>query len=803
MTLVRAAFSFVGFAFSVSLALAQPAAPTKEPAAPAAKTEVFQKTPTTVIQKAEASSKSANPPVDPLDWPMWRGPEQNGMSRETGLIDTFDLASKKNVLWSNPEAGGISTPIIFRGKLYTIVRHEHDTPREQEKVLCLNAATGEPIWQRTHNVYLSDVPAERVGWSCCVADAETGTIFAQGVNGYFECLDAETGKVIWSRSLHEEMGLLSTYGGRTNVPVVFDDLVIVSAVMIGWGDLARPAHRFLGMDKRTGEIRWLNGTKELPPDTTYSTPVIKVVDGQAQMIFGSSDGSYWGFQPRTGKPIWNYKLSRRGINVTPLVVGDTMYIAQGEENVTDIRMGAVAAVNLKGAKGDITDKKEHLLWQQFGVTIGKSSPILVDGRLYCIDDSSNLFIFDAETGKQITARPIKLLGALTRGSPLYADGRIYFATTTGLHVLQPTPEGAKIAVRARLASGKEEINASFVVSHGRLYIQTTLALYCLGKPDQQTAATEQPQPTPEPAGDKVATHLQVVPCELLMAPGQVQKFRVRTYNALGQFLAEVPATFTLAGPGTINDQGAYASAPGNQHTATILTAKAGELTGTARIRVVPPLPWKFDFNDIALAEVEHPVTKAKIIEGEPPITWVGIRHRHKIREIDGEKVMVKVNTIPLGTRSQGWMGPWNMSNYTIQADLRGRGTKVGFDNLLPDMGLIAQRYTLDMMGQKQQLQFRTWTSQIKTRFSKEVPFAWKPDVWYTMKFSASVEGGKAVLRGKVWERDKPEPTGWLIEAVDEEPNTVGAPGFFGNASVCEIHIDNVSVYPNPEKTAGK
>ncbi len=44
---------------------------------------------------------------------------------------------------------------------------------------------------------------------------------------------------------------------------------------------------------------------------------------------------------------------------------------------------------------------------------------------------------------------------------------------------------------------------------------------------------------------------------------------------------------------------------------------------------------------------------------------------------------------------------------------------------------------------------------------------------------------------------------WLIEAVDEEPNLVGAPGLFGNASVCEIHIDNVSVYPNPEKTAGK
>lgn len=790
MTLVRAVFSCVGLcsfvaaALSAPFALAQPAAPTKQPAAPA------------------ASSKSANAPVDPLDWPTWRGPEQTGSSRETGLIDTVDLPSKKNVLWKLPEAGGISTPIVFRGKLYTIVRKDHDTPREQEMVLCLNAATGEKIWERGHNVYLSDCPAERVGWSSCVADQETGTIFAQGVNGYFECLDAETGKVVWSRSLHEELGLLSTYGGRTNFPVVFDDLVIASAVIIGWGDMAKPAHRFIGMDKRTGEIRWFNGTKELPEDTTYSTPTIKVVDGQEQMIFGSSDGNVWGFQPRTGKPIWNYKLSRRGISVSPLVVGDMCYIAQGEENMDNTTMGCLAAINLKGAKGDITDKKEHLVWMQKKVVCGKSSPVIIDDRIYCVDDSSNLYIVDLKSGSLVGSKPTKLVGALTRASPLAVDGKIYMPTTSGLHILKPIPEGVKFLVKARLTT-QDDVSASMIASHGRIYLQTALALYCLGDANAKTGSTEPPKPTAEPVGDKKAAWLQVVPCEVLLPPSQVQKFRVRTFNSLGQFIEEVPAAFTLAGPGTINDQGAFASAPGNQHTATILTAKVGDLTGAARIRVVPPLPWKFDFNDIAIAEVENPVTKVKSIEGEPPITWVGVRHRHKIREVDGEKVMTKITTIPRGTRSQGWLGPWNMSNYTIQADLRGRGAKVGFDSLLPDMGLIAQRYTLDMMGQKQQLQFRTWTSQIKTRFSKEVPFTWKPDVWYTMKFSASVEGGKAVLRGKVWERDKPEPTGWLIEAEDEEPNLVGAPGLFGNASVCEILIDNISVYPNPEKPAGK
>ena len=124
-----------------------------------------------------------------------------------------------------------------------------------------------------------------------VADPASDTVFAHGVCGAFTAIDAATGKTKWQRSLHEEFGFLSTYGGRTNIPVVFEDLVIASAVVTGWGDTARPAHRFLGMDKATGQVRWMNGTKELPEDTTYSTPSIADFGGQAALVFGSSDGS--------------------------------------------------------------------------------------------------------------------------------------------------------------------------------------------------------------------------------------------------------------------------------------------------------------------------------------------------------------------------------------------------------------------------------------------------------------------------------------------------------------------------------
>jgi hypothetical protein len=80
--------------------------------------------------------------------------------------------------------------------------------------------------------------------------------------------------------------------------------------------------------------------------------------------------------------------------------------------------------------------------------------------------------------------------------------------------------------------------------------------------------------------------------------------------------------------------------------------------------------------------------------------------------------------------------------------------------------------------------------------SKTIDFQWKPDVWYTIKFSVANEGEKAVLRGKVWDRGKPEPEEWTIETEDIAPNRIGSPGLYGNATNGEIFLDNVIVTPN-------
>lgn len=719
--------------------------------------------------------------LDPLDWPSWRGAEQNGISRETGIIESWDPdaeGTEGNVLWRNAELGGIATPIVMRGKLYTVVRSQPGTHSEGEKVVCVDALSGKKIWENVNNVFLTDSPAERIGWASCAGDPETGNVYAYGSCGYLKCLDGETGETLWDHSLGEEYGLLTTYGGRLTTPIVFEDLVIVGGVIIGWGDAARPTHRHLAFDKKTGVCVWQNGTRPLPDDTTYSTPVTTLLDEQAAMVFGSGDGGVHAWQPRTGKPIWQFDFSLRGLNVSPVIDGNRVYMGQSEENADNPNtMGSIVCID--GTKsGDITETGQ--VWRLPGM-VGKSSPLLVDGRLYAFDDLAKLHVVDAATGKSV-GRPTRLIGTRMRASPIFADGKIYACSETAWHVLEPTKDGVKMVNRMRM-SGDDEILGSPIISHGRLYLPTTAQIYCLGRPDVKPTATARPAPPQEtPAGaDDAVAQVQLVPAESLLEPGEQQKLTVKLYNARGQFLREGKAQFTLAGPGDIAGDGTYQAASAPAHTATIVTAKVGDVDGQARIRVVPKLPWKFDF-----------------AAGEIPVTWVGARYRHIIREVDGRKVMVKLTTIPKGQRSQAVMGHDDLHDYTIQADVL--GTLASSDgrktDKLPDVGVIAQRYTMALMGEHQKIQLRSWTSQVATRFSKDVPFKWEPDTWYTMKFRAAAEDGKAVLKGKVWKRGDPEPEQWTIEAVDEVPNVVGSPGLFGNAQVSEVLIDNIAVSKN-------
>jgi outer membrane protein assembly factor BamB len=713
------------------------------------------------------------------DWPYWRGPLFNGTADATGLPDSWNPkgGAGSNVLWTRDDLGGPCTPIEMNGRLYSIQRSEPGTNRDGEKVICLDARTGSTIWETRYNVWMSDVPAERVGWSSVVGDHETGNVYALGSCDIFQCFHGETGEVLWSIPLHEQFGMLSTYGGRTNFPVIHEDLVIISGILINWGDAAKPNHRLIGMNKRTGEVVWISGTRDLPDDTTYSAPSIVTIDGQRQLILGTGDGAIWSFQPRTGKPLWHYDLSLRGIFATPLVAGNRVFCSTSEENVAPLEnvMGAVAAVRVSGT-GEDTHIKE--LWKQPGVVVGRSAPVLIGERLYVVDDRSKMWIFDAETGTPIVER--KALGVNAQfASLVHADNKIYVMGKNGWAILKPTDDGFEIISKGRLRDG--EFIASPIVAGGRLYFQSSLALYCVGTADgQQTQikmADSMGTESPVTENPSVA-QLQIVPAEALVKPGEQIELSVNAFNSIGQPVETPPQiTFAVRGPGSITGSTFTADATA-AHTAAIITASSGSVTATARIRIVPGLPWKFTFDDLS----------------DPPLSWIGARYRHQIRPVDGSPALVKITTIPKGARSRAWLGPSDLAGYTISADVRGART----EDQLPDIGLTAHGYAMDLMGQHQQVEIRSWSAQ--ERMAKQVKFPWQENTWYRMKLRVDIESeppaAVALVRGKIWPRDEPEPDEWTVTVRDESPNLSASPGLYGNAKVAELYLDNLEVTAN-------
>lgn len=740
------------------------------------------------VAAAFLSPISTSPAVaaDPLDWPYWRGPEYNSISRETGLPDTIDPAGGEgsNLLWKRDDLGSRATPIVMNGCLYTITRANPATPLEAERVVCLDAATGKTIWESVHNMWSSDVPDTRVGWSSVVGDPETGNVYSLGGAGLLQCHNGKSGEILWQIPLHEQLGVLSTYGGRTNFPVIVDDVLIVPSVIINWGDLAVPAHRFLGFDKRIGEIRWFTSTKLRPEDTIYSAPTIGVFNGQKLLVAGSGDGYIYGIQPRTGKIVWEYELSRRGINTSPTIDGDTIYVGHSEENPTGTKMGAIAAI--KGnLTGDISESGE--IWKNLEIGVGKSSILKVGDRIYCPDDAGKLFIFDAKTGEQI-GRKVGL-GTMNFATPVYADGKIYHVEKNGRwYILTPDDKDGVVKPKRGETMGNfptgDELWASPVISHGRLYIATTGAMYCFEDKSKEHGSTEPPKAREESPveEDQKPAQVQVIPAEALMQPGESKKFEVRVFNAKGQLLkdAKPKVTFTVAGPLKVDEaKSEFVADAGAAHEAAIITAEIeGGAKTRSRVRIVPPLPWKFDFEKLT----------------DAPITWVGARYRHQLRDVGGNKQLVKITTIPKGTRSRLSMGPSDLHDYTIQADVKAAQAGKGKE---PDIGVIAQGYTLEIGGLNKRLMIHSWFSHDKRYFTSQ-DFELDPDVWYTMKLRASNQDGKAVLQGKVWKRDEKEPADWTIELVDPQPNKTGAPGLFGNATNAEIFIDNVQVTPNSE-----
>lgn len=719
------------------------------------------------------------------DWPHWRGPLQTGYATDTHLPSAWSQEGQ-NLLWHSPVGGGRTAPIVLDGRVYMINRAGEEVINIQERVVCIDLETGRTLWEDRFNVFETDIVAHRVGWANLAGDPETGNIYAHGVSGIYTCYSRD-GELLWEKSLTEEFGRIAGYGGRIMSPIVDGDLVILSFMSSGWGPHGRPVHRFFACDKRTGEPIWWSEPSGQPQDTVQSVPVIATVDGVRVLFDTLADGAVHALKVGTGEPIWRFSLSKRGLNTSAVYHDGVLYATHSEENFDTTEMGAIVAISVRGS-GDITDSGE--LWRTRGISVGYASPLYHDGLLYVADNAANLHCLDATNGEVLWSFNYGSTGG--RGSPVMADGNIYIGEVGGtFHVLEASRAGCKRldSETFRKPDGSPiEIYGTAAVVDGKVLLPTLDDLYCIGLPEGK--AGTYPDPAAGGTGETGAPSvLRVVPAETWVDAGKTQAFRARVYDDKGNFLETVSPAWSVKGvTGSIGPDGTFEAENVNGMQAGVVEATLGDLQASARLRVIPELPYTEDFEGLQ--------------EGVPPPGWITSRLKSRVEAMDGNKVLRKLadRSAPPFARLRCYITPSLDTGYSVQADMYGQSKRGRF---LPDMGLLNSRYRMILLGTTRPRSLRLVTWDPMPRLQVDVPFDWQPDTWYTMKLSVEERDGQGLVRGKVWPQGAEEPEAWSIEMVDPHPNLRGSAGLYAYSVAItekspgtEVYFDNVAITRN-------
>jgi outer membrane protein assembly factor BamB len=739
-------------------------------------------------------------------WFNWRGPEQNGMSRETGLPER--LESREDALWV-VDLPGMSTPVIANGRLY-IMGYQGEDADLQEGITCLDAETGEVLWQHKYNDFMSDIIYTRYSTSSPAIDPETGNVYMQGTQGILAAFDAD-GSRLWDHSLMEKVGRLTFPNGRTASPLVDGDLVIARGVTSNWGDQGPASDRLYAYDKKTGEMVWASTPSGRPRDNSFSHPYVGWHQGQRVLYTAAGDGSVVCVNARTGQPLWRIPLFKAGINATVLVHNDDKVITVFG---TPYEPGQMVALRIPaklpdGPRPVEISREEAQLWAN-DLTSSTSSPILVGDTVYLVTEKGNLCSVNAETGQ---VQWELQLGIEQRNScPLYADGRLYVPilddpAATGaagasgaFYIIEPTETEGRIVSHIGLEG---RCFGTPVAYNGKIYVQTTRKLYCFGRPGDNPGLPPAPEPEPWPRPGP-ATQLQIIPYEVMLHPGQSTTFRVRKLDANGLMVGEVqdpgvvrwepyiPPTALVKArmEANFDEQGRLTASPDARLSAGRFEANVDGLKGYVRGRVIPYLPMHFDFESTALNESAAVPGGEPVAFAYPPLPWIGARFRFDVREKGDTQVLAKTIDDRLFQRGVVFVGTQDMRNYTIEADVLSDGAR----RRMSEVGLVNQRYVIVLKGNAQELEINSNLERLRVA----VPFRWSPNVWHRLKARVDIDpDGSGVVRAKAWVKGEPEPEKWTLEVPHRTAHRTGSPGLFGfTPQEQRVYIDNVRVTPN-------
>lgn len=393
---------------------------------------------------------AAEPPAQ--GWPQFLGPDRNGISCETKLIDSFGPQGPK-VVWRVPGGSGMSGIAVDGKQAVTMLERDG-----KQTVVAFNLADGKELWNRS----IADRYRNSMGAGPrATPSIAGGIIFVYTGEGILAALDQNSGNLKWQHNVVADFDGEPAGYGMACSPLVVDGLVIVTAGVQGASVVAYQAD--------TGRLAWKSGN-----DTAgYSSPAILTVGGRRQIVAFTGQ-SVIGLEPKTGEQLWRYQYTTDfDCNIaTPVAVGDDVFISSGENHGC-----ALLAIKPKESGFQVTE-----VWKSFGPTSVMrnewQTSILLDGFLYGLDNVggagpiTNLNCVNVKTGKRVWQQP-----RFGKGNLIAADGKLYIATIDGsLVIVRANPQRFEELSRAKLFEGTRQAPA---LLDGRLYLRDLNEILCV------------------------------------------------------------------------------------------------------------------------------------------------------------------------------------------------------------------------------------------------------------------------------------------------------------------------------------
>ncbi len=377
------------------------------------------------------------------DWPQWRGPNRDGISKETGLLKQWP-AEGPPIAWKATGAGrGYSSMSIAGGRMYTM-----GLRGDREYVIAFDTSTGKEAWAVAHGGAYRDSRGDGPRGTPTV---DGDRLYALGGNGDLSCLDARTGRSIWAMNILQKFGGENISWGISESPLVIGDRVLVNAG-------GRNAS-IVALNKKDGTVLW----KTQSDKAGYSSAMTVQVAGKTQVVFFTQERAL-GLDPNDGKLLWEYSRPSNNVaNVaTPVVRGNRIWIS------SDYGTGG-GLVEIKADGKGVSASEVYFTKEMRN---HHSSSVLVGDHLYGFS-SGILTAMRFDTGE--VAWRDRSVG---KGSLVYADGNLYCLSENGVVALvEATPLSYREKGRFRIQQDSLPTWAHPIIAGGRFYIRDQDTIY--------------------------------------------------------------------------------------------------------------------------------------------------------------------------------------------------------------------------------------------------------------------------------------------------------------------------------------